>query len=1268
MSSSLYSFDSIRGFLPPSAIPGESITGNGSTEEALSYASDTQDGTRNSALKSHESSASFSYTPVLERQAGPPFLLTPAKVRAGTDALFGKAELSSSSGSRGSSCRPQRLSEGLRESVDGLKPYNYNELFTPPTIATSDRQRSSDLYGLGGMLCPTLPQSDDGDCSDGNRLPFLFIASAKEEGASRGSAPSSNRMGGDVHTTAASLRNSYGGFADVLGTTVMKSSIDSAGVLLRSSVQLASLPPSSAAKVVGVDTENEQTPLYGELRPLLFSAHSTRTSAATTTDLNGRGSARHNEHRRVAPGNASATLAALDDPLDDGNDVALGQTYPRSDVGGSSSNTQRSSSATSFRSPSPLRTISVRGRRLSDGDLRRRSRSRSSEYSSPGGPLAISLDRSGHRAPRLSPARDDEVTYFTLGSTESPITQLGSTSTTRNPTRTAGVVETHTSATDVFKSCREAQPQPSQRQNAMSKTAASSSASGDARAALGASREAQRFYDFSFVKGFAAGDDDGEGGESDVLLDYSALEKSAPNLQRDVNPWHGTDDDVFIDADYGNLMNLASASLDSKKRQQNSPHAPPNASPAWSSTTMNDIPDQAPLPANREPAARLNSLRPLPVTPLDTSALGATHSNAPSQPEQKHPMFTTIRMAMPAMDGSGRRFTFDGPQTTKDHDHQHHKPSRSTSLPNEKYRSPHSVVTSGSSMEMHTLPSLAIGAGQTSEKTPPTAKGPKTSGGASATTATKSPSDARVSSGDLFSLPSIAGATRQPHEPSPSVGRSNAPQSNKPSAALSSPAQSSGTSAADGDPAAKLAMTDASLSPITSEKDSVETTDQSTILHAALRQVQSSVRIRTEVCEADLLPLKNVPWPLPPAAQGIMIHARVFDPHNLRPRGQRIRTLPNGKRRANWMPPETHYTTTLADLAASDDEEDLEAGEQEVAKFLAMQELDDGIWDGEGMDENRSFSGDQSSPTCGSAVKNGSPPLPAWAPLRVATVPSTPTAVPTAPRPLSPDKAYSANSKGMRAAHLSSSPASTNLTVLATADSTVPRTDVPLLVADDLLQNAAYTSKRYGGIVVDEVEKVRRMREDSLMTSLTDELDAVTTLRMSLSDIEVAGSPHHSAGSSQRASSLSLARLASPRRVSRGADERPISPYMTEVPGNKGATSGKQRTPSGSIRESSHFEHGDSLALDASGVPVIPQSPSMPTFARIIAKSSGGGVGASSSHSHNDSSGTVLHSGSRADLGSANDTTTDRLKSPSDRQSMVTFAGEELASRSPRQR
>ncbi|GET91216.1 hypothetical protein, unknown function [Leishmania tarentolae] len=91
-------------------------------------------------------------------------------------------------------------------------------------------------------------------------------------------------------------------------------------------------------------------------------------------------------------------------------------------------------------------------------------------------------------------------------------------------------------------------------------------------------------------------------------------------------------------------------------------------------------------------------------------------------------------------------------------------------------------------------------------------------------------------------------------------------------------------------------------------------------------QHHSRVRICTDAVEiSDSSMASETPRPPPRPLSSIVVKRRLFDPRHPRPRGPRTRWLPNGKRQANWTAPETHYTTTLADLAAyEEDDSDLQ--------------------------------------------------------------------------------------------------------------------------------------------------------------------------------------------------------------------------------------------------------------------------------------------------------------------------------------------------------
>lgn len=500
------------------------------------------------------------------------------------------------------------------------------------------------------------------------------------------------------------------------------------------------------------------------------------------------------------------------------------------------------------------------------------------------------------------------------------------------------------------------------------------------------------------------------------------------------------------------------------------------------------------------------------------------------------------------------------------------------------------------------------------------------------------------------------------------------------------------------------AALDATLSPIASDHDSLdslETAKQQALLQTALRAVQSSVQIRTNVDEAALLPRTNAPWPLRPPSAGILIQMRVFDPEHPLKRGPKTRELPNGQRQANWEPPETHYTTTLADLAAMEDEEEEEengaAVQTDQAKLRAIQEFEDEIWAGEDVDVSPQDSLDSQMPQMSSAS-----PMPPTL-LRGVTV------LTSGNRTAKDGVESPPVTSPQRSATITLSPSTRSRSGLATFSADAlsftplpPPSTLHDSAALEVSLNASLNpTKRYGGIVVDEVEKVRRMREDSVFTPVLDDLDgeassssrrtpfSSTSERANAAAANAARQPFRSPHSEASTATTSPRRTRSPMPLSRGFKTRPLSPRMREgeTPpyvftfnsSNSNTTSlsnravgagGVHNSLSEANPHSLQSEQKDTLVLDAEGNPAVPQSPAAPTFARIIAQRSGGGGGTGNLHPPGASLGIGNQSASRDSLYSAFGQTlmSGVTSSFGDRKSMVTFAEDELSSTPRRQR
>ncbi|KAG5497033.1 hypothetical protein GH5_01556 [Leishmania sp. Ghana 2012 LV757] len=267
-----------------------------------------------------------------------------------------------------------------------------------------------------------------------------------------------------------------------------------------------------------------------------------------------------------------------------------------------------------------------------------------------------------------------------------------------------------------------------------------------------------------------------------------------------------------------------------------------------------------------------------------------------------------------------------------------------------------------------------------------------------------------------------------------------------------------------------VAFNSASLSTTESRSDSTQSmyaTGLRSELQTPLRQYRSRVHIRTGANEIDdASTISKELWRRQKPTSSIVIEHRLFDPEPPRPRGPRARKLPNGKRQANWTTPETHYATTLADLAAcEEDEHDVEA-----------RRLKDALESDEAIDVNEPLSWQ-----AGTQGSHSSPrPAPVAARGRVRAV------VPARP-PLSPSTVPQVSSSQSVASSLPlKAPAISAAKTIAKGSSKLAYVEPVAAAASadahasdmrDSLKTSVNAGRRAGGIVVDEVEKALRLRE-----------------------------------------------------------------------------------------------------------------------------------------------------------------------------------------------
>ncbi|KPA78740.1 hypothetical protein ABB37_05861 [Leptomonas pyrrhocoris] len=1279
MTSPLYSYNGSRDFGSPSATLGGPHAGIGWADASVNNAFDLQDEVVNGALKNHSSHDSFSFAPEVQQRTRPPSLSTPARVNAGEGALYRKAmPVSQIGGGDG----PQRSRDDLRLSVDALQPTESDSPLASPKLGTGHRERSADRYAYYGLLSVASPTSEVGYRSDDDRLPFLSSGSV-QRGAARGDSASFGYGSGSAqHTTTSPLPSAYSTFTRIDGAfTAGKNFNDFAEVSRHGSAPSAPPPLRSTNRDGHMGTLDGQGSLYGEVEPLPLLKGSIENKTASRRTSYGKDAARLNRSGAAAPGSRSTTLSGLPESPEAAHTVTHRHTHFHGATGGGvDKNSQRKDAGASLRASTSIRSVSSISRcTQSDGDLRWRSRSRNTDRGSPDAPLGSSPERLSRASSAPSPVTDEDNEYFLFGLTQMPsVRPCGTTTASRSPVRMKGVVEASTSVTSRFKAFSKAPSAPPRQKPATAKESnAPSYAVADSPAA------AHPSYDLSFIHGFGDGEEGGNGAgrEEEYPFDYSTLAQPPPTQQSNEIVPHDSGDDVLKDGDYGDLMGAAAAVPVERTKTPSTTQQPSSSLRAQPKTNGTHMP--APQPATRKPAAGLSTFRPLSV-----ATGGTPTSTAPAPLERRTSPFEPVPMTTSAMSASGRRFSFDGPKSESagsSTNQQGHLSQLSPPLSNEKSGSIRSPV--GAEKSFESPPSLSWSTSTRTPRPPSQHAGnstvaaamgdvvkaeadtaPSAAPTASLGTATTTLSDIKSGGADGGMLPPIVPASRR------SAQRPSTTRSTTPPAKLPSPSHHRVPHATASDAATKpAALTDASLSPIASDNDSVDSigaNEQNALLHNALRQAHGGVLIRTTVAEADLLPSQNEPWPLRPPPPGIMITHRVFDPQHPRPRRPKMRELPGGKRQANWAPPETHYSTTLADLAAYEDEEDLAAAEDEEAgaeqaRLRAIQDFEDDIWAGEDARmPNLSLPAEASPDTTAAAASASAS---ASSPLR--------PLLQAVPLSHSPSRAPSLHSSELSSSHKSKSPVMRAFTPPPTAAAASPSLNVLQHAMDGSFSASVNPTKLHGGIVVDEVEKVRRMREDAVFTPALDDVDSITLRQTPLSVSAKAGSSRASCSLLQADVSSSPAQSKSPVLVPRGFNQRPMSPVKgEEAPNNTNdnktlSTSGSNRVAVGrpsslseNNRHSSHSVRSDSVLTDSNGNSVLPRSTAMPTFARIISQRSDGGGGGDESSAN--------RRGPPGSPGpSPRSTSRDSLFSEStDRKSAVTFAEDEPESNSMRRR
>lgn len=253
------------------------------------------------------------------------------------------------------------------------------------------------------------------------------------------------------------------------------------------------------------------------------------------------------------------------------------------------------------------------------------------------------------------------------------------------------------------------------------------------------------------------------------------------------------------------------------------------------------------------------------------------------------------------------------------------------------------------------------------------------------------------------------------------------------------------------------------------------------------RQPHSRVRICTGAREIDDSPMTSkAPWPLQEPPSSIIVKRRLFDPKRPRLRGPRTRELPNGKRQANWTAPETHYATTLADLAAYDEDED----------DMPQWHLTDALWRDEviGMDVAVS----RQSEVRDSRPSSSSTPAVESGVVGAMVLNQPPASTPTVPHMSSLQPvtfSTSLEAPAVAAANMAI-PRGWQLARLASLTAAASR-DAHASAVQDLQGTSLKIGCRTGGIVVDEVDKVLRLRKESELAQVPGELQSEPSSRPS---------------------------------------------------------------------------------------------------------------------------------------------------------------------------
>ncbi|KAG5471428.1 hypothetical protein LSCM1_01516 [Leishmania martiniquensis] len=392
-----------------------------------------------------------------------------------------------------------------------------------------------------------------------------------------------------------------------------------------------------------------------------------------------------------------------------------------------------------------------------------------------------------------------------------------------------------------------------------------------------------------------------------------------------------------------------------------------------------------------------------------------------------------------------------------------------------------------------------------------------------------------------------------------------------------------------------VASSSATPSPTVSKSDSTQSMHVSSLRGeplTPLRKPHSRVHVLTGSSEIDHGPIMSrKPWPLQSPASSIIVRHRLFDPKHPRPHGPRTRRLLNGRRRANWEAPETHYATTLADLAAYEEDED-DVQERHVA----------GASDG-GKVIGVSVSAPRLTETQGSPSSPRSTAAETRGRGRVTVPTRSPASPSTAPHvsPLQPP----------------TSSLSPKTSAVSMAKTTVKSGSAPILFGplaaaasaeadaggmQDSLNTSTNVARRTGGIVVDEVEKALRLREES---ECLPGLDALQIQPSSLP-------PHiHRAPTITRSVKSPLPSKWRRQNHLNSPTARGEGVHMCTSSSGSGSSSCTTRDSGvaegfnvlGRQQLASYSTTGiRSLIGDSFGLSARPRSPKLPTFARIIAQ------------------------------------------------------------------